>query len=317
MTTRRTFLKQSALAGMASTSPQVFYQSLKQNSEKIKFPICIFSKHLQFLPSYEAAAELAAEIGFDGVDLAVRPKGHVLPQNISKDLPKAVGAMKAAGLEVPMMTTGIQSIDSPHANEILALATGLGIQYYRMGYLKFDKELGVGKSLENYYSSMAELAELNESYGIHGAYQNHDGRNIGAALWDIYQLVKAQNPQWLGIQYDIRHAVVEGAKSWPIDLELVHSHIRTFVIKDFHWDQRKNGSWYVKNVPLGEGMVDFGAYFSELKRLNIQGPISYHIEYKHYEDSDSPAEKRRKTYEAMKKDLTTLRKMLIEAEMDE
>ena len=309
MSTRRTFLKQSALVGMAASSPQMLYPSFGQASEN-PFPICVFSKHLQFLPTYEAAAELAAEIGFDGVDLAVRPKGHVLPENVGKDLPKAVGAMKAAGLQVPMMTTAIQSIETPHTKEILALATGLGIQYYRMGYLKYDPEIGVAKSLESYHTSMKELAKLNESYAIHGAYQNHDGNYVGAALWDVYELVKSQEPQWMGIQYDIRHAVVEGAKSWPVDLEHIQSHIRTLVIKDFHWARRSDGSWHVKNVPLGEGMVDFEAYFAQLKRLNIQGPISYHIEYDHYLDTDPLEEKSRKTYDAMKKDLDSLRSML-------
>jgi hypothetical protein len=32
-------------------------------------------------------AKAATEIGFDGVDLTVRPKGHVLPDNVEKDLP--------------------------------------------------------------------------------------------------------------------------------------------------------------------------------------------------------------------------------------
>ena len=43
--------------------------------------IHIFSKHLQFL-IYKDMAEAAAEMGFDGIDLTVRPNGHVLPERV-------------------------------------------------------------------------------------------------------------------------------------------------------------------------------------------------------------------------------------------
>ena len=164
---------------------------------------------------------------------------------------------------------------------------------------------------------MERLEQLNASYGIHGAYQNHDGKNVGAPIWDIWELIKDRDPQYMGIQFDIRHAYVEGAKSWPIDLEQIHSHIRTIVIKDFKWAQREEGSWYVQNVPIGEGMVDFPAYFKLLKKLNVQGPISYHIEYDHFDEGDSLAIKKEKTIRAMRKDLLAIRDLIDDAGLEE
>ena len=35
---------------------------------------------------YGLAAQIAAELGFEGLDLTVRPKGHVLPENVEADL---------------------------------------------------------------------------------------------------------------------------------------------------------------------------------------------------------------------------------------
>jgi hypothetical protein len=37
----------------------------------------------------EKSAKAASEIGFNGIDLTVRQKGHVLPENVVKDLPRA------------------------------------------------------------------------------------------------------------------------------------------------------------------------------------------------------------------------------------
>ena len=52
---------------------------------------CVFSKHLQFL-DYEEVGKTAKNMGFDGIDLTVRPRGHVLPERVEDDLPRAVQA---------------------------------------------------------------------------------------------------------------------------------------------------------------------------------------------------------------------------------
>jgi L-ribulose-5-phosphate 3-epimerase UlaE len=49
-------------------------------------------------------------------------------------------------------------------------------------------------------------------------------------------------------------------------------------IKDFYW-LKENEKWITRNVPLGEGMVDFKQYFQLLKKYNIVKPISLHYEY--------------------------------------
>lgn len=82
----------------------------------------------------------------------------------------------------------------------------------------------------------------------------------------------------MGVQYDIRHAVVEGGMSWKNGLNLIHPHIKILAVKDCIW-LKKNGSWVVENVPMGEGMVDFKSYFKILKEFKIQVPVSLHYEY--------------------------------------
>jgi hypothetical protein len=51
--------------------------------------ICIFSKHLQWL-NVADAARLAADIGFDGIDLTVRKGGHIEPSRAAEELPRAL-----------------------------------------------------------------------------------------------------------------------------------------------------------------------------------------------------------------------------------
>ena len=49
--------------------------------------LVMFSKHLAPL-SIERAADVIRELGFDGVDLTVRPAGHVLPEDVTAGLPR-------------------------------------------------------------------------------------------------------------------------------------------------------------------------------------------------------------------------------------
>ena len=55
--------------------------------------VSVFSKHLQYL-DYRALAGTIAEAGFGGIDLTVRDGGHVLPERVGDDLPKAVEAAR-------------------------------------------------------------------------------------------------------------------------------------------------------------------------------------------------------------------------------
>jgi sugar phosphate isomerase/epimerase len=322
--TRRYFIYQSLLAAVglaagkqtmaSATSGKHFVNSVLPARRFGEIKICIFSKHLQWL-NYPDMASAAAALGFDGIDLTVRRKGHVEPERVAEDLPKAVKALEQAGLKVYMLTTDITSADQPYTELVLRTAAQLGIRYYRMGWLPYQENMSIEQSLENFKQSFSKLATLNKQYQIHGAYQNHAGSRFGAALWDLWLVIKDIDPQWLGCQYDIRHATVEGSSSWPLGLQLMRPHIRTLDIKDFKW-ANKNGNWQLENVSLGEGMVNFSHFFKLLKDFQIKGPVSLHYEYAldgAETGSSTLAAPKDKVLEAMKKDLITLRKWISEA----
>ncbi len=301
----------TAIPSMALNTPALDPAGLESTAPPGAAPrkIHIFSKHLQFL-GYEEMAKASTEAGVDGVDLTVRPRGHVLPENVERDLPLAAGAVRNAGLELVMMTTRITDPDDPLTEKILKVASGLGIRYYRMGYYRYDKNTGIEMNLELIRQKMAGLVALNEKYGIHGAYQNHAGSYFGAPLWDLWQVIGDMNPEWTGCQYDIRHAIVEGAQSWPLAMELLKEHIRCMAIKDFVWNREK-GKWHIKNVPVGEGMVDFKSFFERVQAFSISGPISLHIEYPLYPDENMPlAGKREAAIRTIQHDVQALRGLL-------
>src|SRR5690606_23791876 len=147
------------------------------------------SKHLQFLDYQEMAAK-AAEIGFAGVDLTVRPGGHVLPENVRRDLPRAYEAIRSAGLELSMMTTAIDDAGDPLDRTILEQASELGIRYYRMNWFRYKNERTLPENLAAYQQKIDALSSLNRSLNLIGCYQNHAGVLVGASLWEVWQLLQ-------------------------------------------------------------------------------------------------------------------------------
>jgi sugar phosphate isomerase/epimerase len=314
-TNRREFLLNS-LSITAGLSTVINAQG-RPTDEPTSFPgtdvfkISVFSKHLQWL-NYADMAQVAAQIGFDGIDLTVRPHGHVLPERVAEDLPKAVDTVNKAGMHVYMITTAITEADNPFTENILKTASSLGIQHYRTGWYHYNAQKSIEDNLRDIEGELTKLAALNKKYSIYGEYQNHSGEYFGAPIWDLHSVLNRINSPWLGSQYDIFHATVEGANSWPIGLKLLKPHIKSIDVKDFQW-AKKDGKWVTEVVPLGEGLVDFKTYLSMLKILGINVPVSLHYEYplggaEH--GATAITIKREDVIAAMQKDLNTLKALL-------
>ena len=275
---RRSFTKLSATA-LGSIPLMGFTNTLYNANQKPQedIEINLFSKHLQFL-DYNEMSAAAAEIGFDGLDLTVRPKGHVIPERVVEDLPKAVAAMKKYGLNPKMMTTNVWDATNLEEKKVLETASNLGITHYRTGWLNYPEDRTIAESQAIYGQQAKDLELVNKDLKLIGCYQNHAGNHVGAPIWDLPTILEATNNEHMGCQYDIRHAVVEGGNSWELGLRLIRPFIKTIVIKDFKWGM-VDGKWKPINTPLGEGMVDFDRYFSLLKKYKINVPISLHLEY--------------------------------------
>lgn len=323
-TNRRNFLLQSGAAtsglllsnmNLADPGESAFREGPPPDSDaKEAYKISIFSKCLQWL-DYKEMSVAAADMGFDGIDLTVRPQGHVLPEKVSVDLPRAVEAIKQAGLEVYMITTAITDAHDPHTEYILRTASALGIRHYRMGWFHYDEKKGIEDNLNVMEGQMRKLAALNRKYSIYGEYQNHSGSYFGAPVWDLYTVLKKIHSPWLGVQYDIFHASIEGANAWPIGLKLLTPYIKSIDIKDFQWS-KKEDKWTEEVVPLGQGFVDYKKYLAMLKQFSIAVPLSMHFEYalggaEH--GSTTLTIDREKVISSIKTDCATLRSFLTTA----
>lgn len=259
---------------------------------------CIFSKHLPDLGWADLAAA-AIDMGFDGIDLTVRPKGHVLPERVTEDLPRAVDAIRGKGTTIAMITTEVTSADQPTARAIFAAAGKAGIGLIKVGYWKYALK-DVRAEVASMGRDLAGLAALAKQHGVAIGVHNHQG-NLGSALWDIAPHMDPLDPAAIGYYFDPRHAFAEGGGvGWKAATLLAAPRMKMVAVKDLFWNKGPKG-WAIENCPMGEGMVDWSWFSAALATSSFAGPISVHLEYKI--PGTTPDEIRRNTMEAATRDL--------------
>ena len=267
---------------------------------------CFFSKHLPDL-NWGDLGRAVKDAGFDGVDLTVRPNGHVLPERASDDLPRALEAIRAHGVSVPMVTTDLTSPGDPRAKPLLKTAASHGVRYFKTGYWHYTPSGDVRGQLVTVGEALRGLAALAQEYGIEMGFHNHAGY-VGAALWDIAPAIDRLDAKWAGYYFDPRHAVAEGGGgAWKAATALVSARLKMVAVKDFFWEKTAKG-WGIHDCPLGEGMVDWTAVGAALGGAKFAGPISLHLEYDI--PGATPQERTRRTLDAAIKDLAFARRVV-------
>jgi L-ribulose-5-phosphate 3-epimerase len=268
---------------------------------------CFFSKHLAEL-DWSDLGRAVKDAGYDGVDLTVRAAGHVLPEKAAADLPRALDAIRAQGVTVPMVTTDLVSAANPHARALLQAAARGGVRYFKTGYWRYSASPDVRAQLNATGEALTGLTALARDCGIELGFHNHTAY-IGAALWDVAPFIDRLDPKWAGYYFDPRHAVAEGGGgAWKAATHLVLPRLKMVALKDFLWAKTDKG-WSIDNCPMGAGMVDWKWMGAAINGAKFSGPISIHFEYEI--PGSTQQERTRRTLEAAVKDLAFARKALL------
>jgi sugar phosphate isomerase/epimerase len=274
-----------------------------------------YSRHLQWLRTADEVAQAAKEMGYDGVDITVRPKpGHVDPARIAEELPPFVKTIREHGLQVSTITCPITDADSPHAEEILRTASDLDIHHYWWGTFRYEQSKPVMQQLDTLKPRVAKLAALNAKYKMTAMYHTYSGNAVGAAIWDFLYVLKDFDPAQVGFHYDVGHMSNAGGNgTWVTGLRAAGPYVRGVSVKDSFIEKAQNGEWRVRYVPLGEGNVQLAQFARVLKEINFSGPIEVQAEYPNggaENAADHLTLPREQVLGAMKKDQEVLRRAL-------
>jgi sugar phosphate isomerase/epimerase len=255
--------------------------------------LCLFSKHAAKL-NYQDLGKFSKQVGFAGIDLTVRPGGHVLPEKVTDDLPVAMAILENSGLKLPMITTGLTNPKAPETTATLRKAGELKIPYWKAGYWRFqtgkDGVVDLDRKLAEVQNALGGFAVLSKLYGTCCGMHNHSGNYVGAPVWDTWQLIQLMDANYMGFYFDPAHATAEGgAWTWNASLEVALRRLKMVAVKDFYWE-KKNGKWQMKWCPLGQGMVDWPTVLKRMALAKFSGPLTLHVEYENPDELKAVAE---------------------------
>jgi sugar phosphate isomerase/epimerase len=246
--------------------------------------LVMFSKHLGTL-SVREAGEAVRDLGFRGVDLTVRPGGHVTPEEVAAALPEAVRVLGDLGLAVPMITTGITAAEQPHAEAILAAAAASDIRELKLGYWPYRPFGQLQALLDEARQAMDGLEALARKHGVRVSIHSHSGGCLSAAAGNVYLILKDRDPAHAGAFIDPGHMTLEGGGlGWMQGIDLLREYVSMVAVKSLgHFPERQPETgdvrWRDRIVPLREGIVRWREVAGCLKQLGWNGVMTLHSEY--------------------------------------
>ena len=246
--------------------------------------ICVFSKHFQSMPA-DALGRAMKDLGVDGVDLTVRPGGHVDPEHVADMLPAFQKALAASDIKISMLTTSITGADEPHAADVVEAAGKCGVGYIKLGYWQYKGFGHYRRQAADVKAKLADLEPLLLQHGVKAGFHTHSGHYMGPNAEFVCRLIEDCDPAAVGVYYDAGHCTIEGtAGGWMMGLDLASDRLFMVAVKDMAYfrqgspDSARKG-WRQLMVPMDAGLTDWPAFAACLKEIGFDGPVSFHSEY--------------------------------------
>eukprot|EP00913_Durusdinium_trenchii_P035302 g33032.t1 len=255
-----------------------------QRDLHLRIEIGAFTKSFQDRPIPEVC-RIFKKIGLDGLDLTVRPGGHIEPKNVTAELPRAAEAAKNAGTRLLFLTTGITDADDD-AERVLAAAAKAGVRRVKLGYYRYRKFGTLSKQIDAVRKRLAGVIELAGKHGVRPCVHIHSGSFLPSHGTQLYQLIHDYKPTDVGAYVDPLHMTLEGGRDgWRQGLDLLAPWIALCSIKNFDWVKSKRDRhgqlrWKTRTVPVADGICPLPDFFATLRQTGYRGPYSLHSEYK-------------------------------------
>ena len=218
-------------------------------------------------------AKFVSRLGFDAIELPVRPGYQVEPKNVAKELPKAAGQLAEFGVR-------IASVAGPTDEATIAACAEAGIPIIRVmvrigeeGYM--TTEARVRKEYD-------ALLPLLEECGVKLGVQNHCGRFVSNAM-GIRHLIADYDPQYIGAVWDAAHNALNGEDP-ELAIDIIWSHLCIVNLKNAFWlratgPEAEHVQWRPYWTSGRQGLASWPRVAAELKKRNYEGVICLTAEY--------------------------------------
>jgi sugar phosphate isomerase/epimerase len=215
-----------------------------------------------------------AGLGFDAIELPVRPGYQVEPGDVTRALPKAAQELARCGVKVG-------SVAGPTDEATIAACAIAGIPIIRICAEMRDEERYMAFEAR-VQKELDALVPLLDRYGVTLGIQNHYGREVCNAM-GIRHLIEKYDPKHVAAVWDAAHCALSG-ESPEVAVDIVWSHLCMVNLKNAFW-RRKNGpeaeyaKWDHYWTSGRHGLASWPTVATELKRRNYRGVVCLTAEY--------------------------------------
>ncbi len=225
----------------------------------------LFTKRWAPLPP-EQLGEVVAGLGFDGIELPVRPGSWVSPEDVGARLPAMVEGLRRAGVAVA-------SVAADPTPPVLAACGDAGVDLVRvMAGVDPGDPLG---SVARQRDAWASLAADCERFGVRIGVQQHRGGYVATTM-GVMSLI-ADAPEHLVMVWDACHDALTGADP-AVSLELAAPRLAMANIKNAAFRDatatamgaQPQELWY---APGRHGVTDWERVLGLLAEREWAGPI--------------------------------------------
>lgn len=236
-----------------------------------------------------SAAELgraARELGFDGLDLAVRAGHPVNPDNAASALPEAMRLWRQEGVAVPLLSleTRWGDPDLPALRQVYETAGELEIPFIKIGYWGWQPGHPYWQQVDRHRRALEAFERLGERHGICSLVHTHSGMHYGCNVSAAMHLMRGFDPRHVAIYIDPAHLALVG-EPLPMAIDIAGEYLRMVGVKNAaHERVSVDGKRTWKHVlpPLEEGLVDWPEAVRLLRQVGYDGPLAYHGEVTGY-----------------------------------
>lgn len=221
-------------------------------------------------------AQFTARLGFDGIELPVRPGYQVPPENATRDLPAAVRLLAGHGLKVFSIAPPLGPVGEP----LIAACAEAGVPLIRaMAPIGDDGYEASAARLQQEYDALLPLLDR---YGVQLGIQNHCGRMVCNAM-GLRHLIGRYGGRRIVAVWDAAHNALSGEEP-ELALDIVWPYLGMVNLKNAFWrraggPEAEDVEWRPWWTTGRQGLASWPRVAAELRRRAYRGVICLTAEY--------------------------------------
>jgi sugar phosphate isomerase/epimerase len=237
-------------------------------------PITVFTKPWQNL-EIDDLAELVAELGFDGIELPVRPGFQVEPETIEISLSNAVRVFKNKGLMIYSVAG-----DFDHRTAVACAEAGVPVL---RTMLKLSPDMSYMESVEAFRGDARSIGKALVGSGTTIGLQNHCDEFVTSSIGIIHAIEHLAADEVSAV-LDLGHTGLDGEME-EIAIDIAWSRLSMINLKNairIEDGIDSNGAiqWNRTWVAGREGFTSWDKVVAELNKRSYKFPICLTAEYK-------------------------------------